>query len=119
MRFAFENRGEQLGGQRPHRLGPADQARGWPSQIFLMGFGTMRGHGGRFVRLWATGVGGNPLTTVVDFDGVGGRANLHPFSLQLIGDAVVVANGWRFALPPTDRKSTRLNSSHVKISYAV
>src|SRR5690606_41863775 len=27
--------------------------------------------------------------------------------------------GWIFVIPPSDRKSTRLNSSHVKISYAV
>src|SRR5690606_40390182 len=28
-------------------------------------------------------------------------------------------NEWRRAAAPADRKSTRLNSSHVKISYAV
>src|SRR5207248_9970476 len=54
-----------------------------------MGFGAMRGNGCGFVRLMATGVGSNPLTAVVDFDGVRGGANLHLFSLQSVGDAVV------------------------------
>src|SRR6516225_6904352 len=55
-----------------------------------MGFGAMRGNGCRFVQLMATGVGSDPLAAVVDFDGVRGETNLHQFSLQSIGDAVVV-----------------------------
>jgi hypothetical protein len=39
----------------------------------------------------ATRVGSDPLTAVVDFDGVCGGANLHQFFLQPVGDAVVVA----------------------------
>src|SRR3712207_7368061 len=34
-------------------------------------------------------------------------------------DLSKVANDYRFSLPMKDRKSTRLNSSHANISYAV
>ena len=58
--------------------------------MFLMGFGAMCGNGGRFVRLTATSVGSDPLTAVVDFDGVRGGANLHQLPAQLVRDAVDV-----------------------------
>src|SRR5436309_4114288 len=40
-----------------------------------------------------------------------------PFSLAFMGQRN--ATGWHSAMLEPDRKSTRLNSSHVKISYAV
>src|SRR5690606_40427403 len=51
------------------------------------------------------------------FDGFGQVANEAGLTEQMAGDVLdgfaLDATGWR------DRKSTRLNSSHVKISYAV
>src|SRR5690606_41790743 len=42
-----------------------------------------------------------------------------PRALRRVDEEVVYRNDRRMPLGPTDRKSTRLNSSHVKISYAV
>src|SRR5437773_3861957 len=45
-----------------------------------------------------------------------------PISLTVSGFAgvgTVAMNGSQIPNPPTDRKSTRLNSSHITISYAV
>src|SRR3712207_9134346 len=39
--------------------------------------------------------------------------------IAFIGDGQVVATGTSAELAATDRKSTRLNSSHANISYAV
>src|SRR5690606_41009221 len=41
-------------------------------------------------------------------------AGVHNPTFAVLRDAVARATGW-----PEDRKSTRLNSSHVKIAYAV
>src|SRR5438874_9079330 len=47
----------------------------------------------------------------------GGRARRRPFSAA--DRAVSAPCAWRRAAARRDRKSTRLNSSHVEISYAV
>src|SRR5256885_5901990 len=61
----------------------------------------------------------------LDPDGVRSRAyglrHCPPRPLQPLDDRVErkFAHSERFALPSRDRKSTRLNSSHLVISYAV
>src|SRR5436305_8347524 len=60
-----------------------------------------------------------PYTTL--FRSPGGRQVGAPHRVDPVRDdgAVVVARTARCADPRGDRKSTRLNSSHVRISYAV
>src|SRR5579872_2729622 len=52
------------------------------------------------------------------FDLAGGLVEVIPTAHYMMG-GVVFATDCRTALPGLDRKSTRLNSSHVRISYAV
>src|SRR5438477_2118311 len=40
-------------------------------------------------------------------------------ALVAIGFPIALVIAWAFELTPEDRKSTRLNSSHMSISYAV
>src|SRR5574340_1483627 len=52
------------------------------------------------------------------------RSTLFPYttlfrSLRAVAPKSRMILSWRSVLPPEDRKSTRLNSSHQKISYAV
>src|SRR5690606_38104142 len=47
------------------------------------------------------------------------RLRLHPMQYLLVGLSLVLFYLVLLALSEQDRKSTRLNSSHVKISYAV
>src|SRR5690606_39892449 len=42
-----------------------------------------------------------------------------PGSVRETGADILLGNTYHLMLRPTDRKSTRLNSSHVKISYDV
>src|SRR5690606_41477334 len=51
-----------------------------------------------------------PISAVLLRDGVPEQAHVLGLAAQIVGDRVGVGE---------DRKSTRLNSSHVKISYAV
>src|SRR5258707_2513180 len=59
-------------------------------------------------------------------DGKGGkgwyrveRSGLFLDAPNVLGDAAKAACGTRYRTRPLDRKSTRLNSSHANISYAV
>src|SRR5690606_40797712 len=60
-----------------------------------------------------TALGIGMLVGILLFGAIGHRARR--YGIFLGGFALAVAATWLFA----DRKSTRLNSSHVKISYAV
>src|SRR5690554_7062013 len=51
---------------------------------------------------------------------IGGPATLNFISIVLANESTsFISRPFRIRVPPPDRKSTRLNSSHVRISYAV
>src|SRR5258708_31245824 len=49
----------------------------------------------------------------------GTLVNIHKSIGLTVWGLIVIRLGWRLGHPPPDRKSTRLNSSHQIISYAV
>src|SRR5204863_2895741 len=59
-----------------------------------------------------------PVRAGVAVDGVGGRA-IFAAELDAVGADPPPRAYWHTQWMGTDRKSTRLNSSHVEISYAV
>src|SRR5699024_12066674 len=76
---------------------------------------TQRGHGPQIdLRVWLMGSALLPADDVIHKAGDPGR-------LHKTADGFLIRGGGNGhpKTPPVDRKSTRLNSSHVSISYAV
>jgi hypothetical protein len=91
MGAILQDAGDQFLSMRADLSCPADEPRGGPFEIFLMGFGHVFGQGGILAFLVAPEVKCHSSVLEEDLDGCRSEADIKCFPNELIGDAIIMA----------------------------